>query len=84
MNYAQIGTIGDRFVVEDAQGERLTITDVGMTEEPRSSHLLSLLPKPVLLGQTLIARFRHDLDTRRLQVKPLAIVTTSTVIRLTF
>lgn len=84
LNYARIGTIGDRFVVEDAQGERLTITDVGMTEEPRSSHLLSLLPKPVLLGQTLIARFRHDLDTRRLQIKPLAIVTTSTVIRLTF
>ena len=32
---------------------------------------------------TLIARFRHDLDTRKLQIKPLALVTESEVIRLT-
>jgi hypothetical protein len=83
LNYRQIGTVEKALVVEDRAGERLVITDEGMPEEPRSSHLLSLVPKEALQEQTLIARFRHDLDTRKLQVKPLSIVTESEVIRLT-
>ena len=51
------------------------MTDAGMAEEPPSCHLLSLLPKDSFEGNTLIARFRHDLDTRKLQIKPLSIVT---------
>ena len=39
---------------------------------------------PVVAHPSLIARFRHDLDTRKLQVKPLSIVTDSGVVRLTF
>jgi hypothetical protein len=83
LNYRRIGAVEKALVVEDKTGERLVITDVGMPEEPRSSHLLSLVPKEVLQEQTLIARFRHDLDSRKLQVKPLSIVTASDVIRLT-
>ena len=59
------------------------LTDGGMPEEPASCHLLSLLPKDSFEGNTLIARFRHDLDTRKLRIKPLSIVTASAVIRLT-
>ena len=55
------------FVAEDAKGERLAMTDAGMAEEPPSCHLLSLLPKDSFEGHTLIARFRHDLDTRKLR-----------------
>jgi hypothetical protein len=83
LNYRRIGAIENDFVLEDEAGERLVITDAGMIEEPRSSHLLALLPKSVLQEQTLIARFRHDLDTRKLQIKPLSIVTESDLIRLT-
>jgi hypothetical protein len=83
LNFRQIGQIGEDFVVEDAQGERLVMTDTGMTEEPPSCHLLPLLPPEVFQNQTLIVRFRHDLDTRKLQVKPLSIVTTSSIVRLT-
>ncbi len=83
LNYRRIGAVDKVFVVEDNTGERLVITDVGMPEEPRSSHLLSLVPKEILQDQTLIVRFRHDLDSRKLQVKPLSIVTESDVIRLT-
>ena len=54
-----------------------------MTEEPPSCHLLQLLPPALLAGQTMIVRFRHDLDRRKLQVKPLSIVTESGVVRLT-
>src|SRR5262249_54719119 len=83
LSYRGIGVVGKVLVVEDKAGEQLTMTDAGMTEEPRSCHLLSLVPKAVLQDQTLAVRFRHDLDTRKLQVKPLSIVTESDVIRLT-
>jgi hypothetical protein len=83
LNYRRIGAVGKAVVVEDRTGERLVITDAGLPEEPRSSHLLALVPKDVLQDQTLIVRFRHDLDSRKLQVKPLAIVTEADVIRLT-
>jgi hypothetical protein len=83
LNYRRIGAVGKALVAEDRTGERLVLTDAGLPEEPRSSHLLSLLPKDVLQDQTLIVRFRHDLDGRKLQVKPLTIVTEADVIRLT-
>jgi hypothetical protein len=83
LNFKTIGRIGDTFVAEDAKGERLVLTDVGIAEEPPSCHLLPLLPRETLSGQTLIARFRHDLDTRKLQIKPLSIVTQTAIIRLT-
>jgi hypothetical protein len=83
LNYRRIGAIGKVPVVEDGTGGRLVITDAGLPEEPHSSHLLSLVPREFLQDQTLIARFRHDLDTRKLQIKPLAIVTEADVIRLT-
>jgi hypothetical protein len=83
LNFKTLGRVGDLFVAEDAKGERLVLTDAGMAEEPASCHLLPLLPKAALAGQTLIARFRHDLDTRQLRIKPLSIVTESAIIRLT-
>jgi hypothetical protein len=83
LNFKRLGRIGDNYVAEDGSGERLLMTDRGMTEEPASCHLLSLLPKGSFEGNTLIARFRHDLDTRNLQIKPLSIVTPSAIIRLT-
>jgi hypothetical protein len=83
LNFRRIGQVGGTFVVEDAQGQRLAMTDAGMTEEPESCHLLPLLSPGMFTEQTLIARFRHDLDTRQLRIKPLSVVTTSAVVRLT-
>jgi hypothetical protein len=83
LNFRRIGAVDREFVVEDPSGGRLVVTDVGLTEEPPSSHLLSLLPPELLENQTLIVRFRHDLDTRKLRIKPLSIVTAGDVLRLT-
>ena len=83
LNFKRLGRIGDTFVAEDEKAERLALTDAGMAEEPASCHLLSLLPKTSFENNTLIARFRHDLDARKLQIKPLSIVTTTGLIRLT-
>ena len=84
LRFKRIGQVEGTPVVEDAKGERLTMTDTGMTEEPPSCHLLQLISPGLHENQTLVARFRHDLDRRKLQVKPLSIVTDSGVVRLTF
>jgi hypothetical protein len=83
LSFKRLGRVGDSYVAEDARGERLVMTDSGMAEEPASCHLLPLLPRNSFEGHTLIARFRHDLDTRKLRVKPLSIVMPSQVMRLT-
>ena len=83
LNFRKLGQIGGQPAIEDFKGERLAMTDAGMSEEPGSCHLLGLLPTDLFSDQTLIVRFRHDLDTRKLQVKPLSIVTRSDIIRLT-
>ncbi len=83
LNYRRIGAVDQDLVIEDCTGARLVITDVGIPQEPPSILLLSLVPRGILADQTLIVRFRHDLDSRKLQVKPLSIVTESDVIRLT-
>jgi len=83
LNFKRLGRVGDSLVAEDNRGERLVMTDQGMAEEPASCHLLSLLAKDSFADQTLVARFRHDLDTRKLQIKPLSIVTAGAIVRLT-
>jgi hypothetical protein len=54
-----------------------------MTEEPASCHLLQLLPSTLHENQTMVVRVRHDLDKRKLQIKPLSIVTSTNIVRLT-
>ena len=83
LRFRRIGHVDGVPVVEDAKGERLVMTDAGMTEEPASCHLLQLISPSLHEDQTLIVRFRHDLDSRKLQVKPLSIVTGTNVVRLT-
>jgi hypothetical protein len=83
LQFRRIGQVEGAPVVEDAKGERLAMTDTGMTEEPASCHLLQLLPPELHENQVLVVRFRHDLDRRKLQVKPLSVVTKASVVRLT-
>ena len=83
LQFRRIGQVDGLPVVEDARGERLTMTDAGMTEEPPSCHLLQLISQELHENQVLVARFRHDLDRRKLQIKPLSIVTNQNVVRLT-
>ncbi|MBA2113653.1 SWIM zinc finger family protein [Bremerella alba] len=84
LNFDCIGHVNDQLVVQDAKGQRLVLTEHGLAEEPCTCNLLPLLPSSLLSGKTLIARFRHDLDTRKLQVKPLSIVTSHSIDRLTY
>jgi hypothetical protein len=83
LRFRRLGQVENIPVVEDIKGERLCMTDTGMTEEPASRHLLHLVPAELHENQVLVVRFRHDLDTRKLRVKPLSIVTNNSVVRLT-
>ena len=83
VHFQRLGQVDGLIVMEDARGERLVLTDVGVAEEPPSCYLLKMLPKALLADQTLIVRFHHDLDARQLRIKPLAIVTTNAIVRLT-
>jgi hypothetical protein len=84
LNFRQLARIGDTFVAVDAEGRRLAMTEAGLAEEPPSCRLLPMLPPDVLTDQTLAARFHHDLDSNRLRIKPLSIITRQEIIRLTF
>jgi hypothetical protein len=83
IKYRSIGTVGEQLVIEDVKGSRIQLTDRGIAEEVPSLQLLRLVPSGLLKDQVLVARFRHDFETRRLEVKPLAIVTSNEVVRLT-
>lgn len=84
LSYARIGLVDGALAAEDAKGDRLVMTESGIAEEPPSCNLFYLLPAELCSNQTLIARFHHDLDSRQLRIKPLAIVTDSVVVRLTY
>ena len=83
LRFKRLGRVNDQFVIEDAQGNRLVLTDQGMPEEPQSLSLLRFLPPEASVEQILVGRFHHDLDRSRLEVKPLSLITQSEVIRLT-
>lgn len=81
--YHQLGLVNSTLVIEDRSGNRLALSDHGMPEEPPSLQLLRLVPSSLHRDQVLVGRFHHQLDTQLLQVKPLAIVGTTEVTRLT-
>jgi len=83
LRFRTIGLIQDVFVIEDKSGNRFSLTDRGMAEEPSSVGLLRLVPADAIKDQVLVGRFRHDMDRCQLEVKPLSIVTDAEVIRLT-
>ena len=88
LNFSRIGVVGSgdsaQLVAEDAAGERLVLTDTKLFAEPDCCHLLHMLPPRLLEKQTLVARFHHDLDSKTLQIKPLSIISTDEIVRLTY
>lgn len=84
LNFRRVGKIGSTFIVEDSRGDRLVLSDDPFADEPQTCPLLPMVGSDCLENQTLIVRFHHDLNTRRLEAKPLSIVTSKAIVRLTF
>ena len=84
LRYHRLGRVAEEFVVEDQTGERLVLADDQHDSEPPTLPLLPLLQKQILQNQVLLVRFHHDLDSQRLRVKPLSVVTEDEIVRLTY
>lgn len=82
LSYSSIGLVGDRYVVEDAAGDRLAMTDGDGKDDLATVYLLGLLPEALLGDQVMLVRFIPDLDRHRLQAKPLSVLSSDGVVRL--
>lgn len=83
LRFSRLGTVADRFVMEDGEGERLILSDGCKRQEMASVDLLELLPQNALNDQVMLVRFQHDLNRREITAKPLTIITSDEIIRLT-
>lgn len=84
VKYRALGKAGEEVIIEDGAGERLVLADDGYPGDPATLPLLPLLSPDLHHEQAMLARFHHDLDTQKLRAKPLAIVTATDVVRLTY
>lgn len=84
LQYKKIGFVGDTFVLLDAEGQRLILADNAGSTEPETVGLIDLLSPQDMENQTMLVRFHHDMDSRRLSAKPLSIIRENTVIRLAY
>ena len=82
LHVARIGTVDGQLVLEDGNGERLKLADVG-DREPPSCHMLGLLSSAERSDCVLLLRFHQDLDDRTLRAKPISLIT-ERIVRLTF
>lgn len=84
VRYRGLGRAGDQVIIEDPTGERLVLADDRQDGEPDTLPLLAMLAKPLRSDQAMVLRFHHDLDSQRLRAKPLSILTSEEIVRLTF
>lgn len=84
VKFQRLGRVGEEVVISDASGERLVLADDRQAGEPNTLSLLPMLPPSVQQDQVMLVRFDHDLDSQKLRAKPLSIVTSSDLIRLTY
>ncbi|MEN6316568.1 MAG: SWIM zinc finger family protein [Clostridiaceae bacterium] len=82
--YEKIGRVGDSIVLVDAEGQRLVLADNAGRAEPETVGLIDLLDSQDMKNQTMLVRFQHDMDAKRLYAKPLSIIRENAVIRLAY
>ncbi|MFF2888341.1 SWIM zinc finger family protein [Paenibacillus sp. NPDC057967] len=72
------------YVLRDAQGKYLPVASTMITAPQRLEEILPLLPADDLKKQAALVMFRHDVDTGRLEVQPMSIITERRIIRLLY
>ncbi len=75
--YDKIGKVNEKWILEDQQGERLTLAD----EDGDTIPLLTLLRADQLSNQVLLVQFHHNLQSNELTAKPLSLITHEQIIR---
>lgn len=72
------------YVLRDAQGKYLPVSTTIITAPQRLEDILPLLPAEDLREQAALVMFRHDVDTGRLEVQPMSIITERRIVRLLY
>ncbi len=81
--FAQIGKVGEAYVMQDAKGNRILLEDMaGM--EGTVQRLALLAGSDLLEGQVLLGAFFYDEEKRRICVQPYSIVTEGQIVRLLY
>ncbi|PYI50320.1 SWIM zinc finger family protein [Paenibacillus flagellatus] len=83
LRYARLGTVGDRYAIEDGEGKRIALGNIRALSHP-VTQLLPLLEKSAAEDQAMLVMFEHDLQDGRLTAQPLAIVTDTESIRFVY
>lgn len=84
LSYSKIAMVDGVYIVEDEKGNRLVLEDNPFGLEPASVDLLRLVKEECLEGKALLVRFHNNLDTRKLRLQPLSIITENNIIRLVY
>ncbi|WP_058304140.1 SWIM zinc finger family protein [Gorillibacterium timonense] len=83
--YHSIERIGDSYVFRDAQGKQLPVSERDIVMAPQQArNLLPLLKEEDLRDQAALVMFRHDLDSGRLEVQIMSLITDRRIIRLLY
>ena len=81
----RVGTVGDTFVLEDPQGNRIVLRDRGTeTADHASTARLAMLPETIPAGSALFGLMFYDGADRSICLHPYSVVTPERVIRLQY
>ncbi|REK76754.1 SWIM zinc finger family protein [Paenibacillus paeoniae] len=82
--FTAIEKVVDGYTLRDSHGKHLPIASTIMKAPQRLEEILPLLPAEDLREQAVLVMFRHDVDTGRLEVQPMSIITERRLIRLLY
>lgn len=85
LRYSKIGKIDDKWIIQDEDGKRLVLKEASSDYGYKTGcRMLSLLKKEFMKDGAMLVKFDYDIETKRLEVYPLSIVTKDQIIRLTY
>ncbi|HEX9059430.1 MAG TPA: SWIM zinc finger family protein [Clostridia bacterium] len=82
--FSKIGTVDGNLVLEDADGQRVVLSDSPTPYEPPTVGLIDYIEPYKLKGNAVLLRFHNNTDTGKLRAQPISIVTDDEIIRLSY
>ncbi len=85
LRFSKMGKVENNWIVEDEQGKRLVLkeasSDVGYKTGAR---MLTLMHSDYMENGVILVKFNYDVESKKLEVYPLSIITKNQIIRLTY
>lgn len=85
LSYSKIGKVKNKWVIEDEEGKRLVLKDASTSLGYKAGgRMLQLLNSEYMNNKVMLVKFDYDVETKRLELYPLSIVSKEKIIRLTY